>query len=66
MTFDIAIILMGWPYESFDCLLLFYYIHMKMITLPPPPENMNLIQEAWGIVETLAVTAFAGNHWATG
>ena len=45
--------------------LLFSYTQMKMINLSPPPENMNSIQEACGIVGMLVVTAFVGNHWAT-
>ena len=39
---------------------------MKMINLSPPPENMNFFREACGIVGMAAVTAFAGNLWATG
>ena len=45
--------------------LLLNYTQKKMTNLSPPPENMNLIQEACGIVGTPAVTAFAQNHWAT-
>ena len=37
-----------------------------MIKLSPPPENMNSIREACGIVGTPASTAFVGNLWATG
>ena len=37
-----------------------------MTHLYQPPENMNLIREAYGIAGTALVTSFVGNHWATG
>ena len=39
---------------------------MKIMNISQPPENINLIQAAFGIYGTPAVTAFVGNLWATG
>ena len=34
MTFDMVMMLMGWPYDSFDCLLLlFYFIDLTFLSL---------------------------------
>ena len=39
---------------------------MKMTHETQPLENMNSIQEVYGIVGTAPDTSFVGNHWATG
>ena len=31
MTFDMAMMLMGWPYDSFDCLLFFKHVFTYLI-----------------------------------
>ena len=42
------------------------YTLKKMTQLSQPPENMNSIQEEYGIVGTAPVTSLVVNHWDTG